>query len=450
MSSIYLGKQIVGSIKEKRRNRGKWKWETPDTNQINCILEPLGSGYFLVHGKYKHDRTEETVYSISSTSLELIRHNKGIHLWKHLFFINRCKPSHYSYDTAKRKGWWVKIKSTILDDALGTRYYQGVVEDCIALGIVERKERKIFFHDGEYKSTCYSYRIASKHRSKAVTVVYRNPRVAKKINAMIEAQISAAIGGDLNRQWVHDTLMNHVSIDAEKAMQNFEANKPKDASENLIRCFNEGIENFILGNFYFKRDFNTGRLYHSGSNLSRLARPFILIDGEETAEIDTGCSQPSYATTLYPGDCAERRKYIGLISDNIYATLEELACMEYESYKKLKGKFFEEVFYCKNGNVWEKPLWNVYKEILPLHAALITKEKLDDYKQFSNLMQTREADLMVGKVVQRLREQFIKAITVHDSIVVKRSDAKVSLEIMKEELFRFLGFNPRVDCSCDF
>ena len=88
-----------------------------------------------------------------------------------------------------------------------------------------------------------------------------------------------------------------------------------------------------------------------------------------------------------------------------------------------------------------------FKALFPELLAIIDNMKEHQKNKLALELQSIEADLVIGKVVDRLRLLGIPCLTVHDSIVCKVSDVEAAFGILDEELEKLIGHKCKIKCK---
>lgn len=172
---------------------------------------------------------------------------------------------------------------------------------------------------------------------------------------------------------------------------------------------------------------NYGRMHTNFTILkSFIRKECLLIDGQETCEIDINNSQPLFLTKLiYESDTKwvkseefEQFKQL-TISGNYYSyMMQNLNIKDKKEIKKLTYK----VLFGRNSSSSRAD--KQFKQIFPsIHNFIsLYKKEWKDYRVLSHDLQKMESKLIFNKIIRRIMTTYphIKIITVHDSIVVPR------------------------------
>ena len=204
---------------------------------------------------------------------------------------------------------------------------------------------------------------------------------------------------------------------------------------------------------FFHVDYNTGRVYSGLTNLPKLLRPFLTIEGEPFVELDISNSQPLILSLVYRKWC--EYNCLGIQKDgDEYQLLCETGNFynNFKDYIKtnqvpvadtFKTDVFTRIFFNEDFaklNSYQK----LFKKRFPSVFECISDIKKPNYKAVSEKLQKYEADLIINKIGNRLIEEgIINFYTIHDAIAVTRNNAVKVLEIMNEE-FTKIGLRPTI------
>lgn len=121
------------------------------------------------------------------------------------------------------------------------------------------------------------------------------------------------------------------------------------------RAWVGAVADMNAGKFWLRRDEKTGRVFHTASQMPRQLRPFLLLDGEETVELDIANAQPALLLSEFGADqCTRERKtfaevvsagrfYEVLLAD-IGQAAPHLSRRYHELFERDRGAFKESVF----------------------------------------------------------------------------------------------------------
>lgn len=174
---------------------------------------------------------------------------------------------------------------------------------------------------------------------------------------------------------------------------------------------------------FFTVDEFAGRIHTPISGTSKLLRPFLLLQGEQTASFDVAQMQPTLLGKVLQNAVGEN-SFSDTINEgkDIYIELQKIAGLE--TREQAKDKFYS-VFYGRPNNeianLFKGENWinwvNWYKSTPDIRNP--KGEKV--YNNLAWLLQTNEVELLT-KVWRKLAENAIPFLTVHDEIIFKKSD----------------------------
>ena len=267
-------------------------------------------------------------------------------------------------------------------------------------------------------------------------LAYRNPKRASRAHEQYRMRILEAIGGDPNRGHIFRTMEStRIKLEAIDYVEGL-----GNLSEHQFDFYRRSVEAIHHGDLYLVDDPKTGRLFNNFTNLWSDLRPYLRIGGEEVCEIDIANSQPLLAASLYPEGSEERPRYLEVVLEgSFYRELEAASGLKCPDYKKLKKLVFKQVFFGRNGKGANRPLLRAFMNLFPELYLIIQNMKKVHKNRLALKLQSIEAYLVIGKVVDRLRLLGVPCLTVHDSIVCKVSDEEVAYEALDAELEKLIG-----------
>ena len=86
-----------------------------------------------------------------------------------------------------------------------------------------------------------------------------------------------------------------------------------------------------------------------------------------------------------------------------------------------------------------------FQKAFPALDRLIYLFKAKNYKQFPILLQQIEANIFIDLIAKELIENGIKLYTVHDSVIIDKSDLELTQNLIDRILIEKLGFKPRFE-----
>lgn len=423
-----------------KRIKGK---SSPNRNWISATkhhLHPLlPDNIRIVRWDYAIDPLREIVFYVPLSALTTLLKEKVKDLWKHLYILNQIQQAYFQYRANENNGYYVSLSSRFLNKVL--RRYRTIIDRLISLGIVTERKGRFFGVDGRLKRTQNEFAMAPEHRTATVRLSYFNPKRAKTAHRRHQQQILNAIGDDPNRKHIYETMKKTTILPQSMKF----IDELQGATEHQLGCYRRSVEAIHNGEHYMITDYKTGRLFNNFTNLWSDLREFLRIEGEGVAEIDIANSQPLLAANLYPEDSEEKQKYLTIVLEgNFYRLLEAASGKKYPDYKKLKKLVFAQVFFGKNSEGNGRPLLRAFMNLFPELFSIFQVMKEFQKNKLALALQSVEADLVIGKVVESLRLMKIPCLTVHDSILSKVSDADRVYSILNRELKVLIGHKCKI------
>lgn len=211
------------------------------------------------------------------------------------------------------------------------------------------------------------------------------------------------------------------------------------------------LDRFQDKRFSAKPDPKTGRWFTWATSCPKNLRRHVLIDGEQTCEIDYGNMQPWLCLTIYseadfknPNISAEIEKYREISKTNqfynFFASKAKVDILPDEKKNEFKERVFKEIFFGPTND--NHQLWRFFCEEFPILSKRIRELKEIDYTQASLKLQSMEAKIVIQGVLDKLIDTGVKCLTIHDSILCKESDRAEIHKIMNDEFRFIMGDNP--------
>jgi hypothetical protein len=204
---------------------------------------------------------------------------------------------------------------------------------------------------------------------------------------------------------------------------------------------------FIVKDFFVPtRPVENTRIYTNLTSLRREYRQFLLLEGKPIFQSDLINSQIVFSIPVIEGRIKEfaGRKlkvlpedfelYKQLAQDGkTYETIAEKMgiVLNCENRTAFKQSFFAGIFFSKNSKR-KTAIKKAFEELFPTVANALYSLKQNDYTEFPVKLQKLEASVII-KVLARLNKMGIKALSIHDSIVV---NSEAALKIAEELILK--------------
>ena len=251
------------------------------------------------------------------------------------------------------------------------------------------------------------------------------------------------------KQKMVDNLLE-VNIDINKTLYFLKNIKNDQQSYNKNI---KAVESIYNRDIFFKFD-NYGRMHTNYTVLqSYIRKNYLDIKGEKLNEIDISNSQPLFLAKIIQEtnssivDKEEFELFKRLVKNGEYYShmmkklkIDNRKYIKKSTYKVLFG---ENKIYEKEENN-KKNFNTAFRKIFPTIFAFITKYKrnYNNYKCLSYKLQKMESELIFNKIIKRVlnKNPDIIMITVHDSIIVQKSNYNIVNDIFNEELEKEFDF----------
>jgi hypothetical protein len=208
------------------------------------------------------------------------------------------------------------------------------------------------------------------------------------------------------------------------------------------------IENINDGNLFFKFD-DYGRMHTNFTILKKEIRQnYLLIENSEIEEIDIKNSQPLFLSLFLKkeinNEILKNKEFIlynNLIKNGLLYDYIMDKCSEYVKDRNEAKLLIYRVFFGKNilkikdNELFNKLFPNIYNYIKEY------KQFNNNYKTLSHELQLLESNFIFNTVIKKIYEidKNIKLITVHDSIIFKKKDKDIVLQIFNDEMNKLLN-----------
>ena len=188
-----------------------------------------------------------------------------------------------------------------------------------------------------------------------------------------------------------------------------------------------------------------GRMHTNYTILKSFIRKnCLLIDGEETCEIDIQNSQPLFLTKLIDVNMVDVKEFelfrqlttTGTYYQYIMNQLGE------KDKKKVKEMTYKVLF---GRNIGSSKVDKQFKKLFPTIYQFIKtyKKENNDYRVLAYDLQKAESDLIFNTIIKKIMKFYpeIKLITIHDSIVIPRKYREEVNQIFEIELKKQFNIN---------
>ena len=192
--------------------------------------------------------------------------------------------------------------------------------------------------------------------------------------------------------------------------------------------------------FYCDRNDTNNRLDYNLTGLKKELFDYLLFDGEKLVELDIANAQFAIAahlnTTIDANfiDHAQRGSLYLYTGQALNLSTETGS--EKEIMKAAKALMFRVAF----DKVKTEHEFNLLRSLFPLYMNWAdTYKKQNGYKSFSNLLQKKEAEIMIDGLLMHLIAKGYEVFTIHDAIRVKASQA-IEIKNVVDTYFTSIGF----------
>jgi hypothetical protein len=222
----------------------------------------------------------------------------------------------------------------------------------------------------------------------------------------------------------------------------------ENLKDNQVDIYNRNkysVESINQSHIFFHFD-NYGRMHTNFTILkSYIRKNCLLIDGEETCEIDIKNSQPLFLSKLIidanskwiNSDELELLKQLTISGKYYNYLMDNLGNIRREEAKEMTYK----VFFGRNGTN-SRADKNFAKLFPTIHNFIkLYKREHGDYKILAYDLQRSESNLIFNKIIKSIMQinPEIKIVTVHDSLIVQRRHFNEVNSIFQTKLLEEFG-----------
>lgn len=334
------------------------------------------------------------------------------------------------------------LNATVLKDKYGYlyNYYINYLIDrnVLQLRVNYRKgvnSRIYSLNDSIFKSKISRYQ----NKDKVLLKKYK-----KKVFDTIELtdDKSNHIDVDIKQKLISDLF--NVDIETDRAIFFLDSLKKKDLDVYNRNLYS--VDSINNKHIFYHFD-NFGRMHTNFTILrSFIRKNCLLIDGEETCEIDISNSQPLFLTKLI------HDSQTNWVKEDEFLIFKELTkngtyyqylmdTLNIKDRKEVKTLTYKVLF---GKNAGRSKADKLFKSVFPtIHKFIILyKKEHNDYKILSHHLQKMESNLIFNKIIRKIISNYpkVRIITVHDSIVIPRIYKESVNAIFQTELLSEFDF----------
>jgi hypothetical protein len=272
-----------------------------------------------------------------------------------------------------------------------------------------------------------------------------NILIKKYVNRYYQYEID---NNDIISKEIKDKLildLYSVTIQYDRSI--FYLDSLKSEKNDIYNRNRYSVESISDKHIFFHFD-HYGRMHSNFTILKSFIRKnCLLIDGEETCEIDIPNSQPMFLVKLIKDIESnwvreeEFRIFSNLVMNgNFYIYLVDKLNLKDKS--EAKEMTYKVLFGKNNANSkYDKKFIELFPSIH--HFIKLYKKQHNDYKILSHTLQRMESDMIFNEVIRTLMiiNPDIKTITVHDSIIIQKKYRDIVQSIFESKMKECFNFN---------
>jgi hypothetical protein len=400
-------------------------------------------------------------YIPSNLNLSAERHSDKYH------YILSTITYRKVFDKSIKENDYVPISSKILHDVINSRYKERVNE-LIDMEIIEANGSWLKGKKSQ------GYRFLPEYRNtKLKAVQIMDNRIVSKIEQFRKYKLAEITLPQ--HKYIFDCLQQ-IEILADDANKYVDETVFEDGKNSVHKMMIDFVKN-IKEKWYWTPDKN-GRIHNNITNLPRELRKFLRWQKNPLVEIDISNCQPFLFNKLirnYVNEDIEGistminyLSYVTTFSDILlfeylttkgifYDYLMEKFTKGYEQYdylledlqnieprERFKVRFFGRVFYCSESDKITTNEKETFRKLFPNVFEVILHYKKEHYQDLANLLQQIESEIIINRIVPKLADKKIFALTIHDSILTTKENSVIVKSIIEQEIKNYIGLIPTI------
>jgi hypothetical protein len=198
-------------------------------------------------------------------------------------------------------------------------------------------------------------------------------------------------------------------------------------------AYYQSIYNLKNHLYYCSRNTTNNRLDYNLTGLKKELFGKLYFEGEPLVELDIANAQ--FAIAAHINQAIDPHFLIHTQNGTLYSYIESKLQLRSGDGKKLMFR----IAFDKVKNTTE---FNQIRQLFPLYSDWADSYKRDNknYKLFANLLQKKEAQIMIDGLLPYLASKRYRVFTIHDALRVKTSQADEITQLM-QAYFNQIGFN---------
>lgn len=313
---------------------------------------------------------------------------------KHLYFIDTL----IRHRADKKPKY---LSSQLLKKTFGDRKYNSIINYFLEKGLIERN---LNCQDGGFRY--YTYKLLI------------------KINKLIKYEITST------------SLIKNINFFNKTNFSNLNEVE-KQVLQNIQQL--QLPSNFEVPKLYMTKSKNTGRLFHTLTNLPKEQRIYLRhIDGNSLVELDGKSAQLVMLSNMFNDDEAFND---AVYSGQIYQIIADEMGVDISCEKakdKFKKQFFSTAIFNQDKKVVSNSKYGIaFKNLFPIMYQYLID--IDENKRKAKELQLQESQLFINNITRDLVDKGFFVIPIHDALVVFKKDTESVMKIVDDNCFSFLG-----------
>jgi hypothetical protein len=393
------------------------------------------------------------------------------------YIISLIVSNTSNYVKQDNKKQYVQINSTKLCNVIYD--YNKYIKYFIENDIVEKGRN---YRVGKYFN---EYCLSDKYVSRTVAETITGKFLIKNIQCK-ETKENQSDYSFLEK-WYDGLEIDYTSAiqyieDFENCLVDNMTNYTNSTEQKKIQSWSLNLEKIYNKRYYFNSSPKSKRLFTPLTNLKKDFRKYLTYEGKLLASIDLSCSQPFLLLALLNENFYKENNFN--ITESVWQKLqkvknlvepyinkyfsendEELVlyrdivtkgvlydkmiklCDKDVNREQIKEVFFT-IFYSPNYSTNKNTVKNkeIFKKQFPKIFGLIEILKKHEHNILAIILQSIESEIFLNRISKRITNEKsnVPIFTLHDSIIVVENQKDYVKEIVYDEIFKAIGFEPNL------
>jgi hypothetical protein len=363
-------------------------------------------------------------------------------------------------DNKKGKGDWIELGSKYCERLCGWDNWKRVRDKLLGLGVVE--QTKIETTEDEYGlgiehtdvrgqkgKSAYAYRLGADYRDAKHT---RHDLTHPATINMLERHKGRKL--EPVHKFIERNLLKLTvePVPEERLLELARQDGDDGTVGAKVEAYRESLRWIAEKSFFIRVDDFAHRVHTNITGLKSELRSYLRVNGQPLCQIDIKCAQPLLIGLLARKAGYRDDRYLKLCENDLYQWIADQMSL---TRKEVKEKLTQRGLFSHNRSrhqasdvmkFFKREFPSIYEYMTEIKGQPKSKDNPKPHNRLAMLAQSAEVDLVVHRVVDRIRKERpdMFLTTIHDSIVMLRADADYVKMTMLDE-FRKLDLNPTLE-----